>query len=44
MFKYIKFYDYLIVLFLTLSSTIYLTYRFNKYLKKSTKITVMKEE
>ena len=44
MFKYIKFYDYLIVLLITLLSTLYLTYKFNKYIKKSTKITVMKEE
>ena len=44
MFKYVKFYDYLIVFLITLVSTIYLTYKFNKYIEKSTKITVMKEE
>ena len=44
MFKHIKFYDYLITLVIVLISMYGLGHKFNKYIKKSAKVTVLKEE
>lgn len=43
-FKYIKFYDFFIILFITLLSMFILANRFNKFITKKAKITVLKEE
>jgi len=43
-FKYIKLYDFLLVLFISLLSMLSLARKFNKFLNNKTKITVLKEE
>ena len=42
--KYIKFYDFMIVLLISLLSMFLLAKRFNKFIVNKTKITVLKEE
>ena len=44
LFKRIKFYDYIIVFVITAITMIGLGYKFNKFIKKSAKVTVLKEE
>jgi hypothetical protein len=42
--KYIKFYDFMIILLISLFSMFLLAKRFNKFIVNKTKITVLKEE
>lgn len=44
MYKYVKFYDYLIIYFVVTLSMLILGRMFNKYLAKCAKVTVLKEE
>lgn len=44
MFKYIRFYHYLILLVIVLLSMFFTSYIFNRYLSKNTKVTKLKEE
>lgn len=44
MYKYVKFYDYFIIFFVTVLSMLILGRMFNKYLARCAKVTVLKEE
>lgn len=44
MFKYIKFYDYIIIMLLIIISGLVINYSFSKYIKKFTKVTGLREE
>lgn len=44
MYKYVRFYDYIIICLVTTTSMIILGHKFNKYLSKCAKVTVLKEE
>lgn len=44
LYKYLKFYDYFIVLFISILSSLLLSNSFGKFITRSAKITVLKEE